>query len=60
MPGGKKESRSQRPEILTDSEAAGGVDDRKNYLVSDPETGVTKEIRPRLRSGANRDSSVNA
>ena len=62
MPGAKRISKSVRRDIATDSEAVDEVEERKNYLVSDPETGIKKEIRPRLRSGANaqRENIVNA
>lgn len=61
MPGSKRISKSVRRDTATDTEGADGVEERKNFLVNDPETGIQKEIRPRLRSGANaRDNVVNA
>jgi len=58
-PGGKRASKSQRPIELTDNETTEATEDRKNFLMHDSESGITKEIRPRLRSGATNQRANN-
>ena len=52
-PGGKKISKSVKREQTENEASLGGAtsDERKSFL-KDPETGLLKEIRQRMRSGA--------
>ena len=49
-PGSLRQSKSLRRN--TDIGEVAPTDDRKSFLIHDPETGLQKEIRPRMKSGA--------